>query len=439
MASTVETNTAEEIFKRKYATSIDNLVPNFGILQTRIKFSDAEKIGDRFIQPVTLQLPHGHTYNGNTSTQTQAFSLNDSRAGITRQAEAYGTEYVNRDFVSYGMLSKSQGGEQAFEQALDLIVKNLNSSTRFALEELSLYGGRWIGEVSGVTFSDTAPATSGTNNLVIYCTKREWAAGLWSVRIGSFVDIYSVTGTYPTATTPVTKRNATGDVVIVGVNGSTRAITLQFATPSERASVVETDVIIPKGANANWSSGMVQTAYTSYAGSTLYAINCSLYPMFQSSIIASSSTGTWAKLTLCAAMMTARGGMRDYTILVSPWLFNDINNDQASLRQYATETGGKFENGGGKGLKFFGPNGTLEILSHPMVKSSEAIFCDFSLWKYVGSSMPTFRLPGQPDKFLQQMEGSAGAQIRQWFDLAPFTAAPAALGIMNGFAPSGIV
>lgn len=439
MASTVETNATEEIFKRKYATGIDNLVPNFGILQTRIEFSEAEKIGDRYVAPVTLQLPHGHTYNGNTSTQTAYFSLNDSRAGITKQAEAYGTEYVNRDFISYGMLSKSQGQAQAFEQALDLVVKNLNSSTRFALEELSLYGGRWIGEVSGATYSDAAPANSGANNLVIYCTKREWAAGLWSVRIGSFVDLYSAVGTYPTATVPTTKRNTTGDVVVVGVNGSTRAITLQFSVASERTGVVETDLIIPKGAFSNWSAGMVQTAYTSFAGSTLYNINCSLYPMFQSSIIASSSTGTWAKLTLCAAMMTARGGMRDYTIIVSPWLFNDINNDQASLRTYASETGGKFENGGGKGLKYYGPNGTLEVLSHPMVKSSEAIFCDFKLWKYVGSAMPTFRLPGQPDKFLQQSADSAGAQIRQWFDLAPFTPAPAALGVMNGFAPTGIV
>lgn len=439
MASTVETNVTEEIFKRKYAGTIENLVPNFGILQTRINFSETEKIGDRYVAPVTLQLPHGHTYNGNTSTLTQAFSLNDSTAGLTKQAEAYGTEYVNRDFVSYGLLSKSQSNTAAFEQALDLVVKNLNSSTRFALEELSLYGGRWIGEVSGATFTDAAPATSGTNNLVVYCTKREWAAGLWSVRIGSLVDVYSVTGTYPTSTVPVTKRNATGDVKVVGVNGSTRALTFQFAVASERTGVVETDVIIPKGANLSWSMGIVQTGYTSYAGSTLYNINSSLYPMFQSSVVASSSTGTWAKLTLAAAMMTARGGMRDYTILVSPWLFNDVNNDQASLRQYATETGGKFENGGGKGLKYYGPNGTLEVLSHPMIKSSEAIFVDFSVWKYVGSSMPTFRLPGQPDKFLQQMENSAGAQLRQWFDLAPFTPMPAALGIMNGFAPSGIV
>ena len=439
MASTTETNVTEEIFKRKYAGTIENLVPNFGILQQRIDFTEEAKIGDRYVQPVTLQLPHGHTYNGNTSTQTAAFALNDSDAGVTRQAEAYGCEYINRDFISYGILSKSQGKTQAFEAALDLVVKNLNSSTRFALEEMTLYGGRWIGEVSGVTFSDTAPATSGTNNLVIYCTKREWAAGLWSIRIGSRVDIFSVTGTYPTSTVPVTKRNATGDIKVVGVNGATRAITLNFSVPSERTGVVETDVIIPRNANLNWAMGLVQTAYTSYAGSTLYNINSSLYPMFQSSIVASSSTGTWAKLTLAAAMMTARGGMRDYVIVLSPWLFNDVNNDQASLRQYAAATGGKFENGGGNGLKYYGPNGTLEVLSHPMVKSSEAIFLDFNTWKYVGSSMPTFSLPGQPDKFLQQMENAAGAQLRQWFDVAPFTPMPAALGVMNGFAPSGIV
>jgi hypothetical protein len=439
MASTVETSTTEKILKDKYG-DIDNLVPTFGILQQRIKFSSTQKIGRKFIVAVTLQLPQGHTYNGNTSSLGNAFALNDAQAGVTEQAEAYGTEYLNRDFISYGLISKSDGGtQQAFEQGLDLVVKNLNSSSRFALEELTLYGGRWIGEVSGAGFSpaDPAPATSGANNLIVYCSKREWAAGLWSVRLGSFLDVYSVTGTWPLTTAPSVKRNLTGTVRVVGVNGSTRAITLQFSVPAERASVVETDVIIPMNANGNWSNGIVQTGYVSYGGGTLYNINSSLYPMFQASAIAQTSTGTWAKITQIAAMMTARGGMRNYTVLVSPWLFNDINNEQAALRQYVEATGA-FENGANS-LKFNGPNGSLEILAHPMVKASEAILLDFSVWKYVGSSMPTFRLPGQPEFFLQQMQDNAGAQLRQWWDLAPFTPMPAALGIEYGFAPSGIV
>lgn len=438
MASTVETSTVENILKSKYG-DIDNLVPKFGIMQQEIKFSEAEKIGKKFVQAVTLQLPHGHTYNGNTSTLGSAFSLNDSNAGITEQAEAYGTEYINRDYISYGLIAKSGGKPQAFEQGLDLVVKNLNSSSRFALEELTLYGGRWIGEVSGATFSDSAPANSGANNLVIFCTKREWAAGLWSVRIGSFIDVYSVTGTYPTSTAPSAKRNATGTVRVTGINGSTRQITLTFSVPAERASVVETDVIIPFGAYGQWSNGVVQTAYVSFAGGTLYGINSSLYPMFQASALAQTSTGTWAKITQMAATLTARGGMRDYTVLCSPWLFNDINNDQASLRQYTEDhEGGKFVNGANK-LVYNGPNGTLTVMAHPMVKASEAILLDFAAWKYIGSSMPTFKLPGMPEWFLQQMENGAGAQLRQFWDLAPFTSMPAALGIEYGFAPAGLV
>lgn len=437
MASTIETTTAENIVKDKYG-DIDNLLPEFAIIQERFgELGEAESIGRKFIQAVTLQLPQGHTYNGNSATQGTAFGLNDARAGVTAQAEVFGTEYLNRDFVSYGLLSKTKNGSNsAFTSALELLVKNLNSSSRFALEEMSLYGGRWIGEVSGAGQGDPAPNLVGST-LTIYCSKREWAAGLWALRLGSLVDVWSVTGTWPLTTTPSVKRNATGTIQVYAVNGSTRAIQLLFSNPAEAAAVAQTDVIMPMNTYQNWSLGIVQIAYTSFQGQTLFGINSSLYPMFQAAAISQSSTGTWAKITQLAATMTARGGMRDYTVLVSPWLFNDINNEQAGLRQYV-EANGKFVNGANS-LKYFGPNGTLEVLSHPMVKASEAIMLDFDAWKYIGSSKPTFRLPGQPDKFLQQMQDNAGLQMRQWWDLAPFTSMPAALGIEYGFTPAGIL
>lgn len=441
MASTYESAAVQKILKDKYGDYEDN-VPNFAICRQRMKLKPSQKIGKKFIAAVGLQVPHGHTYNGSSSTLGTAFALNDSNAGITEQAEVYGTEYVNRDYIPYTFITKSDNGEaSAFEQGFEHVLRQLNTSTNFALEELTLYGGRWIGEVSGAGQGDSAPANSGANDLVIFVTKREWAAGLWSLRIGSFVDVYSAVGTWPSVT-PTTLRNATGTVKVTGVDSALRKLTLTFSVAGERAGVVETDVIMPKGTLNNWSAGIAQAGYLSGAGSALYGITSSTYPMFQATLKSQSSTGTFAKLTQVAAGMTAKGGLRDYSVLCSPWLFNDINNDQASLRQYTNDYGGKFENGANgardNSLRYYGPNGSIEIVSHPMVKAGEAILIDFSIWSYIGSTLPTFKIPGSPEWFLQQMPDNAGVQIRQMFDLAPFTPNPAAIGIAYGFTPGGL-
>jgi hypothetical protein len=442
MASTIETSAVQEILKDKYGEYYD-LIPKFAICRQNMGgLQEAQKFGRKFVTAVTLQLPHGHTLNGATATYGSSFALNDSAAGRTEQAELAGTEYINRDFISYGLISSSKNGDlSAFKAGLDLVVQNLNTSSGYMLELMTLYGGRWMGEVSGATFSDPAPANSGANDIVVYVTKREWAAGIWSLAVGQLVDVYAVTGTYPN-TALGTIRNTTGTVTVKSVDGSIRKLTLTFSVAGERAAVVETDCIVPRGAKDNWSLGIAQTAVTSSYLGTLYTIDCSLYPMFQASRTSQTGTATWAKIVSTAAQMTARGGMRDYTVLSSPWTFNDINNDQAALRQYQNDYGGKFVNGADGSrdstLVYNGPNGTLTVVSHPMVKAGEVFLLDWSTWKYVGSSMPTFNLPGQPEWFLQQQPDNAGSQLRQWWDLAPMCMAPAALGFVYGFTPSGL-
>lgn len=443
MASVYESASTQEILKTRYGTLSDN-VPSFAICEEMFgALQPAQKIGNKFVAAATLQVPHGHTYNGASSTLGTAFTLNDANPGVTQDVEAYATEYMNRDFVPTGLVSKAlSAGPTAFAGGMDLIMKILNTSTHFALEEMTLYGARWIGEVSGAGFGDAAPTNSGANDLVIFVTKREWAAGLCAMRVGSLIDVYSAVGTWPNIT-PTTLRNATGTVKVKSIIAATRQITLTFSVAAERAGVVETDVFMPKGTLANWSDGIASMAYKSAAGSTLFGVNSSLYPFFQASGISLSSTLTQAKVFQIAANMTAKCGPRDLTCLTSPWSFNDLGIEQAGYRRYdSSYSDGKFTNGadGSKrdSLTLYGPNGRITVLPHPMVKAGEVMLLDFSLLSYIGSSMPTFTLNGSTDFFIDPLPDGAGAQFRQWFDLAPFTANPSALGIGYGLTPSGL-
>lgn len=444
MVTQIESNSTQNILKTRYG-QLEKAVPTFALFQQRIKYESRAATGDNYTIDVVLQLPHGHTYNAQTSTLTTGFALGDQAAGKSPQATVRNTEYMNRDFVSYGLISAAKNGNEAsFASGLDLIVGNLNMSSRFALEELIAYGGRWIGEVSGATFSDPAPANSGANDLVIYVTKREWSAGIMSLRVGSYVDVYDTTGTYPNYTVTATKRNSgTCQITAVNTSGSNRQVTLTFSVAGDRAGVVETDVIVPAGtgttAAPNWSLGIAQTAVTTAFGGTLYGIASSSYPLWQSSVYNNASAAlTWTQITNLVANFAAKGGMGAYTVVTSPWSYNDINNNQAALRQYTTGYGGKFENGGSS-LTYHGPSeGLLEIVPHPMVKAGEAFIMDFDKWLRIGSSEPTFELPGTGRWFCQQMPDNAAMQLRQWWAQAPMTFAPAALGYVYNITPSGL-
>ena len=438
----VESNSTQNVLKTRYAELV-KAVPTFAIVQESMAYDSRRAVGDNYVIDVVLQLPHGHTYNA--ATLTVGFALGDSAAGKTPQASLRNTEYMNRDFISYGLVSAAKNGDQAsFAHALDLIVNNLNMSSRFALEEMCLYGQRWIGEVSGVSFSDPAPANSGGNDLIIYITKREWSAGIFALRVGSYVDIYDTTGTYPNYTVTSTKRNS-GTIQVTGVNmsGSNRQVTLTFSVAGDRAGVVETDVIVPAGtgytAATNWSIGIVQTAVTTGTGGTYCGIASASYPLWQSSIYSAASVAlTWTAITNLVANFAARGGMGAFTVLTSPWSFNDVNNNQAALRSYTTGYGGKFENGGDS-LTYHGPSdGLLEIVAHPMVKAGEAIVIDWKKWRRIGSSEPTFELPGTGKWFVQNMPDNAAFQIRQWWAQAPLCVAPAGLGYVYNITPSGL-
>ena len=81
--------TLNGLFKKIYAPSIVNLIPDFAILQKRVPFSKGERLGDYFNQPVSLAHEAGFSYLGEAGAVA---TLSDAVAGVMKEAQIRGSE-----------------------------------------------------------------------------------------------------------------------------------------------------------------------------------------------------------------------------------------------------------------------------------------------------------------------------------------------------------
>ena len=407
MSNVAETSETQQIFKQVYADGVDNLVPNTNVLQKLFKFENTQKIGKSYHFAVQVRWPQGSTWNGGTNYGLIK-TLADSRAGLSLQAETKGCEYILRDMIAYGSASKSADGQAAFTPITDLTVAAVVESTAWNLELMLMNGGGSIGAVASKTNS------SATESAVIV-TVASWAPGNWASYEGAQMDCYDSTLT--------TKQNTNGPITIDSIDIDTRTINVTFAANADQTACTAGDVFVPLGAFGNWVGGMLPTLTTSVAGGSLYGITTGDYALLQAGTYdASGAALTFAKLANAAITSVTKGGMGDLTALVSHYAWTDINNDEAGSRRYTDDYGGEFVNGADR-LTYYGPNGgKLEVMPHPMMPAGNAVLINPTDWRRIGSSEPTFELPGRGSMgnpmFLTERQDENAWEFRRWWDQA---------------------
>lgn len=408
MADTPETgSTLDGLFKRRYVDSTEFVVPYSARMQRDIKFDSANKIGEDYRANLMLRNPQGFTYNGG-ATYGNAFTLNNALAGASKQASVKGCEIVMKEVISYGLVSRSAGGEAAaFDPAMDDIVRGMIESHSSRIEAMTLYGGDSIGAVDSVGGSGTA----GTAVI----TTATWAPGLWSGLEGAELDAYDVT--------LGTKRNTNGPIVLSNVDLGAKSLSLTYAAAADRTAVVATDVFVPVGSVGNWANGLYYLISQSAAGTTVFGLSPATYGLMRSSTTALGGAAlTFAKLTGAVAKPVVRGGMADMTAYVSVYTWIDLMNAEATLRRYTSDSGAEFKTGADS-IEFYSVNGKLTIVPHTCVKAGQAFVINPDDWRRIGSAEPTFNLPGSSpgmQQFISQESTSASFSIRRWSDTGLF-------------------
>ncbi len=398
----VTTSQLDGYFKRVYAESLDSVTPDFAILGKRIPFRRQDKIGDSFRFPVKLTRSQGYTWNGG-ATAGNAFTLNPAISLVTREANVTGSEFVLREQISYGAVSRSGGKEESFGPVVDEVVLEMAESGAFQREMSLLYGGGNIGEV-GVAA-----------NPVFTISVASWAAGLWAQMENAEIDCWNAA--------LAIQQNLVGPLVVAGVDPVARTVTLT-GDPADLAAIGVGDVFVPRGANTNWFTGL-DTILSNVAG-TLFGINAATYSLWGGNTYSSGGAAlTIGKLQSAMTRATVRGLMEDVTVLVNTWSWTDLLNDLQALRRYANDIGREVETGSNS-IKFYGMSGTMEIVPHPMVKAGEAFIVPLKRMLRIGSTDLTFRLPDAgPDRFVRQMTDAAGFEVRCYFDQGLICQSPA--------------
>ena len=408
MSSAFETQTTlTGLFKDVYEDKIVNLVPESSVLQKRIKFVENDKREGRLLhQPVLLALPTGMTFG------VGAVALNSPVASTMGDAQIAGAGMTLADRITYDVAAKAaSGGTRAFVEATELIVDALTQSMSKFIEIELMWGSSAHGTL-GESTVHTGTGTVATVTIDL----GEWSAGIWSGMENINVDMYNA-GVLV---------NTNAALVVTAVNASTRVITMSGnATDVTAINTLNATAlqIFPYLAFGQEMQGF----YNILANTgTLFNINAATYALWQSNTYSALSTAlNFGKVQSAVAQATARGLMEDVTVFVNPTTYSNLITSQAGARRYDSSYKKSELENGTESLKFYGPNGTIEIVSHIFMKQGYAFVLPLKRCQRTGATDLTFTLPGMPGEFFLQLPGYTAYELRCYTLQAAFLNSPA--------------
>ncbi len=147
--------------------------------------------------------------------------------------------------------------------------------------------------------------------------------------------------------------------------------------------------------------------------------------MWKAGTYAAGGALTMAKVLSAVGVGVNRGLNEDVHVLVNPITWQNLNADQAALRQYDSSYSSKEAHNGTEGITYHGQNGKITVLSHPIIKEGEAMVLPLKKVKRIGACELSFKTPGSEDQMFRQLDSSAGVELRLYGNQAIFIETPA--------------
>jgi hypothetical protein len=415
-------STLDGLFKVQYAPDLNDLIPQFAILNRDIKYVPADKQNGKYYSvPCVLRSNQGVTYLG---TSGGVGTLSTPINAIMQEAQVFGSELNIRGQLSYKALSQAaSAGARAFKKASSWLVEDMTNVSYTRLELSALHGQLGLGVVEG------SPVIAG-NDIDVVISESEWAAGIWVVLEGAQFEFWSAVGANRNLVLKLSK-----------VTSDTRTLRFTYISGSGSfGTIVAGDVIFPNGARES------STVYNEMAGLfkqyspsvvSLFGIDRVDYSLLQGNEYDLNSTQlTSARVVEAASLALDKGLMSDATLLVGTKTFADLNAENMGLRMYdSSYSAAKAENGT-KEIVYDHVNGKIKVICHPFVKGGQALLFSMDDVLMVGSSRPTFEIPGMQDRFFRLVDGSNAVEMQNYCDLAIFAHKPGQGVVLTGITHS---
>lgn len=167
-----------DLFKECYG-NLQEILPTDYPLQQAIPFEEKQKVGEKFVEAVTLSHENGWTLAGSGN---DLVDILPAVAGAVKQAEVNAYATILPSVIPWQVISRSAGGgKKAFFDATKHVVKNNLKSHGKLQEILRLYGqsSELLGYVSYATATyRTVSFTNGGGTLSINGTNVTFTGGV---------------------------------------------------------------------------------------------------------------------------------------------------------------------------------------------------------------------------------------------------------------------
>lgn len=419
MATTV--SDLDGLFKVVYAGQLENLIPESAKLTKLIPFSNEEKIGKHYEQPVILSYPHGVTY---AAPGDGAFALNDPIAPKTEPAQVDAYQHVLRDSMDYETAAKAQsGGQKAFRKATELSIELMMESLTKRVELDMLYGQ------VGVGVADSS-ANSTTTKTVVQLTTASWATGIWAGMKNATIQFYKVSDD------TLISSGADSIFTVFAVDVQNRKLTVTGTTTGISAldtALASGDAnIYFRGSKGKQMAGLIKILTNT---GSLFGIDASEYELWQGNTVNIGGQLTLSKLLNALAIPAGRGLDEKTTVFLNDRTWANVASDQAALRKYDARYDEERAKNGFRALTFYSQNGEIELIPWNCMKEGEAIAIPLKQVKRIGSTDITFTLPGgdpENPKFFRELADNAGFEYRCYSGQSIFVVKPARTLYMSG-------
>lgn len=419
--------TLNGLFREVYAKEVRDLIPPFAILQGRLPFSKAALLGDKYHLPVVVSDEHGFTYGGNSANN---YTLNSAISMQMQDAQIPGSELTLQSGISYGAVSRAQAkGETAVEQAVRLLMERMKASASKRVEIELLYGASptGIGQIS---------ATSGTGGTRTYTISAgTWASGIWAGLENASLDCY-----YSISGGTGTQANTNAPIVVTSVNASAQQVSVSGnstdLTAVDTAITSDAPCFFFQGAFGNEMSGIDAIMLNT---GTMFNISAASFNLWQANTYnCNGAEFSMGKILSGIAMAVGRGLLEDVSVLLNPTSFANILSDLAAQRKFDGSYSKKKAENGSESVTFYGQNGVIELVPHPMVKNGDAFALPLDIIQRVGSTDVSFRGEGPTgqEDYLFQNTSTNGWTCRAYTDQAILIESPAWCVKFYGIVPT---
>ena len=408
-------STLNGLFKTQYAPDLNDLIPQHAILMQKLKYVPADKQNGAFYAvPCILRSNQGVSYLGESGGVNE---LTTAINAIMKEAQVKGSELNIRGQLSYKALSQAAtAGARAFKKSSSWLVEDMANVSFTRLELSTLHGQEGLGVVQ-------ADATGSAALVDVIVSEPTWATGIWVVLEGALFEFWDGD----------TSRSVVGQ--LTKVTSATRTLQFSRVGSGDLTDISADDKIFFKGAKAGASYNEMAGLFKQYSTTSgdLFAIpNRQDYSLLQGNVASGIGEISSAKVVEAASLAVDKGLMTDALVLVGTKTFADLNAENMGLRMFdSSYSGAKAENGS-KELSYDHINGKLTVVCHPFVKNGQALIMDPNDALFVGSSKPTFEIPGMPDKFFRLVEGKNAVELQNYADLAVFAHKPGQGVVLTG-------